>query len=124
MTKQYKIVANGVTEIVEADLVDFMPQTGQTVYKINKEIVHIAPASALVTTIDKIQIQKYFEKVNSAICQYNIAVPSLINNDIGLSKLQPEEQKEILRNWDGLILKMQEQIQLVQLEFKAEYENH
>lgn len=102
MTKQYKIVANGVTEIVEADLVDFMPQTGQTVYKINNEIVHIAPASALVTTVNKVEfICKIFSDIEVVLSEYNC-----------------------FPNRNPVIKEIEEKIQLIQLKYIAENENH
>lgn len=102
MTKQYKIVANGVTEIVEAGCVEFIPQTGQTVYKINHEIVHIAPASALVTTVDKIRILgKLFKDIEDVFLDLKSRTP---NTEV--------------------VFEVEERIQLIQLKYIAEYENH
>jgi len=106
MTKQYKIVANGVTEIVEADCVELFPQIGQIVFKITEpdgnKILHIAPASALVTTVNKIEIlSKIFNKIEDIFIDYKSRVPHI-----------------------EVLFELEEKIQLIQLEYIAEYENH
>lgn len=51
--RNYKIYSNGIHEIVTADNVQFMPTTGQTIFSLNGEVLHIAPASSTITSTDK-----------------------------------------------------------------------
>ena len=47
--KNYKVYSNGIHEIITADSVQYMPNTGQTCFMLNGEMLHVAPASVMVT---------------------------------------------------------------------------
>jgi hypothetical protein len=51
--RNYKIYSNGIHEIVTADDVKFMPVTGQTIFSLNGEVLHIAPASVMIANTDE-----------------------------------------------------------------------
>lgn len=61
-SRNYKIYSNGIYEIVTADSVQFMPNTGQTLFSLNEDVLHIAPANVMITnTSEKDTIIKLHE---------------------------------------------------------------
>lgn len=49
--RRYRVTVNNYSEVVESDKVEYMPATGQVLFYLNNEMLHIAPASALVTDV-------------------------------------------------------------------------
>jgi hypothetical protein len=63
--RNYRITANNCSEIVQSDKVEFMPNTGQTLFYLEGVLLHIAPSSALVTdTSDQDEIIRKHEKIS------------------------------------------------------------
>lgn len=66
--KRYRISGDGFYEIVEADKLEHNKDTGQELFYVADELVHIAPAHALVLkTTDKIFSQKIVDFITSNI---------------------------------------------------------
>jgi hypothetical protein len=71
-TQTYKIVVDGVSEIIEADLIQYLGKTGQTLFYINEEIVTVAPANAFVLNVkDKVLSQKILDFLYENIIEKN-----------------------------------------------------
>ena len=83
-TQTYKIVVDGVSEIIEADLIQYIGKTGQTLFYINEEIVTVAPANALILNAkDKVLSRKIvdflYEKVKESNLSASIQIQEYIN---------------------------------------------
>ena len=83
-TQTYKIVVDGVSEIIEADLIQCIDKTGQTLFYINEEIVTVAPANALILNAkDKVLSRKIvdflYEKVKESNLSASIQIQEYIN---------------------------------------------
>ena len=52
----YKIIVHGHHEIIEADRVEYMPTTGQTLFYLDNMMMHIAPKEALVANCQEEQV--------------------------------------------------------------------
>lgn len=66
--KRYRISGDGFYEIVEADKLEHNKETGQELFYVADELVHIAPAHALVLkTTDVVFSQKIVDFITSNI---------------------------------------------------------
>jgi hypothetical protein len=64
----YRVSVDNVSEIIGADNLVYMKKTGQTLFYVSEKLVHIAPASAFVSsTYEKTEIIKALENLNQDV---------------------------------------------------------
>jgi len=107
----YRVSVDNVSEIIGADNLVYMKKTGQTLFYVSEKLVHIAPASAFISsTYEKTEILKALENLNNNVysivkkCKKHIEesnVTSLDDTSIRFQRGQlnvAEEMKDRLDN--------------------------
>ena len=97
-TQTYKIVVDGVSEIIEADRLCYIKGKGQTIFYFNEEIVTIAPAHALILNVkDKVLSEKIIEFLSERVTEINLSASIQIQEYISQGR-RVEDIPILVRN--------------------------